>query len=58
MIDNSSGPFAEAVRFSAGVARYPADGATAEALLERADGRMYEAKRRKKLSLVAEEAAA
>jgi diguanylate cyclase (GGDEF)-like protein/putative nucleotidyltransferase with HDIG domain len=41
------------ISISAGVSRYPEDGTDAEALLERADERMYEAKRRKKLQLVA-----
>jgi diguanylate cyclase (GGDEF)-like protein len=41
------------VSISAGVSRYPEDGADAETLLEKADERMYEAKRRKKLLLVA-----
>ena len=41
------------VSISAGVSRYPDDGADAETLLEKADERMYEAKRRKKLLLVA-----
>jgi hypothetical protein len=36
------------VSISAGVARYPEDGCDAETLLERADERMYELKRRKK----------
>ena len=36
------------VSISTGVARYPEDGADAETLLERADERMYELKRRKK----------
>jgi GGDEF domain-containing protein len=35
------------------VSRYPEDGADAETLLEKADERMYDAKRRKKLLLVA-----
>ena len=37
------------ISFSAGVANYPEDGGDAEALLEKADERMYEAKRGKKL---------
>ena len=37
------------VSISAGVARYPEDGPDVETLLERADERMYEAKRRKRL---------
>jgi len=41
------------VSISAGVSRYPEDGADAEALLEKADERMYEAKRRNKLRRVA-----
>jgi diguanylate cyclase (GGDEF)-like protein/putative nucleotidyltransferase with HDIG domain len=41
------------ITFSVGVATYPADAADAETLLERADERMYEAKRNKKLALVA-----
>lgn len=36
------------IAFSAGVSHYPADGLDAEALLEKADERMYESKRRKK----------
>jgi diguanylate cyclase (GGDEF)-like protein/putative nucleotidyltransferase with HDIG domain len=40
------------ITFSAGVSRYPDDGADAEALLEKADERMYDAKRRKKLFVV------
>lgn len=43
------------ITFSAGVSRYPEDGLDAEALLEKADERMYEAKRRKKLFVVTEE---
>ncbi len=43
------------ITFSAGVSRYPDDGADAEALLEKADERMYDAKRRKKLFVVAGE---
>ena len=31
--------------FSGGIAEYPADGATAEDLIRRADVRLYEAKR-------------
>jgi GGDEF domain-containing protein len=42
------------VSISAGVARYPEDGADAETLLERADERMYELKRRKKSGKVVE----
>jgi diguanylate cyclase (GGDEF)-like protein/putative nucleotidyltransferase with HDIG domain len=42
------------VSISAGVARYPEDGVDAETLLERADERMYEAKRRKKAGKVVE----
>jgi diguanylate cyclase (GGDEF)-like protein/putative nucleotidyltransferase with HDIG domain len=42
-----------AVTLSAGIALYPADGTDAETLLERADERMYESKRRKKQSMVA-----
>jgi diguanylate cyclase (GGDEF)-like protein/putative nucleotidyltransferase with HDIG domain len=41
------------IAISAGVSRYPEDGADAETLLEKADERMYEAKRNKKLQLVA-----
>jgi diguanylate cyclase (GGDEF)-like protein/putative nucleotidyltransferase with HDIG domain len=41
------------ISISAGVSRYPEDGADAETLLEKADERMYDAKRRKKLLLVA-----
>jgi diguanylate cyclase (GGDEF)-like protein/putative nucleotidyltransferase with HDIG domain len=41
-----------AVSISAGVARYPEDGTDAETLLERADERMYEAKRRKQSRVV------
>jgi diguanylate cyclase (GGDEF)-like protein/putative nucleotidyltransferase with HDIG domain len=48
---------AAAVAFSAGVSRYPEDGTDAETLLEKADERMYEAKRRKKLFIVAPQAA-
>ena len=40
------------VSISAGVARYPEDGMDAETLLERADERMYEAKRRKQTRVV------
>ena len=40
------------VAFSVGVAMYPADALDAETLLERADERMYEAKRRKKARTV------
>jgi diguanylate cyclase (GGDEF)-like protein/putative nucleotidyltransferase with HDIG domain len=40
------------VSISAGVARYPEDGTDAETLLERADERMYEAKRRKQTRVV------
>ena len=36
------------ITFSAGVARYPEDGVDAEALLEKADERMYDSKRRRK----------
>ncbi len=43
------------ITFSAGVSRYPDDGLDAEALLEKADERMYDAKRRKKLFLVGQE---
>jgi diguanylate cyclase (GGDEF)-like protein/putative nucleotidyltransferase with HDIG domain len=43
------------ITFSAGVSRYPNDGVDAEALLEKADERMYDAKRRKKLFVVAAE---
>ncbi|HVV47335.1 MAG TPA: sensor domain-containing diguanylate cyclase, partial [Bryobacteraceae bacterium] len=46
------------ITFSAGVSRYGADGTDAEALLERADERMYDAKRRKKLFVVSQEGAA
>jgi diguanylate cyclase (GGDEF)-like protein/putative nucleotidyltransferase with HDIG domain len=38
------------VSISAGVARYPEDGLDAETLLERADERMYEVKRRKQIA--------
>jgi diguanylate cyclase (GGDEF)-like protein/putative nucleotidyltransferase with HDIG domain len=48
---------AAAVTFSAGVSRYPEDGTDAETLLEKADERMYESKRRKKLFIVAAQAA-
>ena len=41
------------ITFSAGVSRYPADGPDVETLLEKADQRMYEAKRLKKPFLVA-----
>jgi diguanylate cyclase (GGDEF)-like protein/putative nucleotidyltransferase with HDIG domain len=41
------------ITFSAGVSRFPEDGLDAETLLEKADERMYEAKRRKKPFLVA-----
>ena len=44
-----------AVSISAGVALYPSDGADAETLLERADERMYEAKRQKRLRTASEE---
>jgi len=37
------------ISFSAGISRYPQDGAHAEALLGKADERMYEAKRGKKM---------
>jgi diguanylate cyclase (GGDEF)-like protein/putative nucleotidyltransferase with HDIG domain len=40
--------FAAEITFSAGVARYPDDGVDAEALLEKADERMYDSKRRRK----------
>jgi diguanylate cyclase (GGDEF)-like protein len=40
--------FAAEITFSAGVARYPDDGLDAEALLEKADERMYDSKRRRK----------
>ena len=40
------------ITFSAGVSRFPEDGVDAETLLEKADERMYEAKRRKKLFIV------
>jgi len=40
------------ITFSAGISRFPDDGVDAEALLEKADERMYDAKRRKKLSIV------
>ncbi len=40
------------ITFSAGVSRFPEDGTDAETLLEKADERMYEAKRRKKLFVV------
>jgi diguanylate cyclase (GGDEF)-like protein/putative nucleotidyltransferase with HDIG domain len=40
------------ITFSAGVSRFPDDGVDAETLLEKADERMYEAKRRKKLFVV------
>jgi diguanylate cyclase (GGDEF)-like protein/putative nucleotidyltransferase with HDIG domain len=43
------------ITFSAGVSRYPDDGPDAESLLEKADERMYEAKRRKKMFLVTQE---
>jgi diguanylate cyclase (GGDEF)-like protein len=43
------------VTFSAGVSRYPDDGRDAETLLERADERMYDAKRRKQMFCVSEE---
>jgi diguanylate cyclase (GGDEF)-like protein/putative nucleotidyltransferase with HDIG domain len=43
------------ITFSAGVSRYPDDGPDAETLLEKADERMYEAKRRKKMFLVTQE---
>ena len=45
------------IMFSAGVSRYPDDGPDAETLLEleKADERMYEAKRRKKMFLVTQE---
>jgi diguanylate cyclase (GGDEF)-like protein/putative nucleotidyltransferase with HDIG domain len=43
-----------AVSISAGVARYPEDGTDAETLLERADERMYEVKRRKKSGKIVE----
>ncbi|MDH3318055.1 MAG: GGDEF domain-containing protein [Gammaproteobacteria bacterium] len=42
------GPLALSVRPSIGIATYPADGATAEALLKSADGAMYHAKRHRK----------
>jgi diguanylate cyclase (GGDEF)-like protein/putative nucleotidyltransferase with HDIG domain len=45
------------IMFSAGISRYPEDGLDAEALLEKADERMYEAKRRKKLFLVTQQTA-
>jgi diguanylate cyclase (GGDEF)-like protein len=48
---------AAAVTFSAGVSRYPEDGTDAETLLEKADERMYESKRRKKLFIVAAQSA-
>ena len=38
---------------SAGIATYPEDGLNAEALLEKADERMYETKRRRQLLRVA-----
>jgi diguanylate cyclase (GGDEF)-like protein len=41
------------ITISAGVSRYPEDGSDAEALLEKADERMYDAKRSKKLLQVA-----
>jgi diguanylate cyclase (GGDEF)-like protein len=40
--------FAAEITFSAGVARYPDDGVDAEALLEKADERMYDSKQCKK----------
>ena len=40
--------FNSEITFSAGVARYPDDGVDAEALLEKADERMYDSKRRRK----------
>jgi GGDEF domain-containing protein len=40
------------ITFSAGVSRFPEDGLDAETLLEKADERMYDAKRRKKLFIV------
>jgi diguanylate cyclase (GGDEF)-like protein len=40
--------YAAHITFSAGVARYPDDGVDAEALLEKADERMYDAKRCRK----------
>jgi diguanylate cyclase (GGDEF)-like protein len=43
------------ITFSAGVSRFPDDGVDAEALLEKADERMYDAKRRKKLTIVPQE---
>jgi len=43
------------IAFSAGVSRYPDDGLDAEALLEKADERMYEVKRRKKMFVVSAE---
>jgi diguanylate cyclase (GGDEF)-like protein len=46
------------IAFSAGVSRYPDDGMDAEALLEKADERMYDAKRRKKMFVVTAEHAA
>lgn len=45
------------ITFSAGVSRFPDDGTDAEMLLEKADERMYEAKRRKKIFVVPTEAA-
>jgi GGDEF domain-containing protein len=45
------------ITISAGVSRYPEDGPDAETLLEKADERMYEAKRRKKMLLLTSEQA-
>jgi GGDEF domain-containing protein len=43
------------IAFSAGVSRYPDDGLDAEAVLEKADERMYDTKRRKKMFVVTAE---
>jgi diguanylate cyclase (GGDEF)-like protein/putative nucleotidyltransferase with HDIG domain len=43
------------ITFSAGVSRFPDDGIDAESLLAKADERMYDAKRRKKLTIVPQE---
>jgi diguanylate cyclase (GGDEF)-like protein len=40
------------VTFSAGVASFPGDGATADALIRAADGRLYEAKRSGRANVV------
>ena len=42
--------YAVEITFSAGIALYPDDGVDAEALLEKADERMYDSKRRRKAS--------